>query len=354
LVKYLRVVAVLTADALLVGPRGRGLCLAVAELLNDEVRGAAWLARGSAGSQPLVRVLEATDPTPVHAWRDPLLFLEPMDRCVSEAMYWQQPHDEDVVAADPAVVAALQPIAAAIAAAPGSAWWSTPLDAAALRYTSRYDDDHPPASPTLTGARQRLHRWHAGVLKEERAAASRHRDDPSARYSAQWWSTPAMAALVTTTRALPELGSIQLAWEEDSFGQPRAWVWPLTTTRAPRVWEINRPQQWVSLVERYPLEVTNARRHDWYRSTGRDGSWRIPDWSAVAEDWDGVHVSVAGYLTTATRALPVAGGSAATVLAGVNPDQTWWLADVLTTSTDRPEIWQNTDDPDLAWHLVSQ
>jgi hypothetical protein len=54
----------------------------------------------------------------------------------------------------------------------------------------------------------------------------------------------------------------------------------------------------------------------------------MPDWPAVAEDWDAVHLSVAGYLTTAGRALAVDEGTA-TVLAGWPPDATFWLADVL-------------------------
>ncbi len=91
--------------------------------------------------------------------------------------------------------------------------------------------------------------------------------------------------------------------------------------------------------------------------TGRAGTWLIPDWSAVAADWDAVHVSVAGYLTTATRALPVADGTAATMLAGWNPDQTWWLTDILATTTPHPaESWHNPEDPDgsdFGWRLAS-
>ena len=182
---------------------------------------------------------------PVYAWRDPLAFVEPMDWSVSNAMYWQPPHEEDVVAADPGVIAALRPVADAVAAAPAAAWWNTPVDLAALRYTSRFDAGHPPGPPTLTGARERLHRWRAGVLEEDHAAGTDRPADPTAPYSGCWWSTPAMASLVTTTRPLPGLGSIELAWEEDSFGQRSALIWPLTTTRVPRVWEVDRPAAWV-------------------------------------------------------------------------------------------------------------
>jgi hypothetical protein len=349
-------VAALTADDLLIGPRGRGLCMAVAHRLSEDV----WWARqrGDAGEpEVLIQVLEGVDPTPVSGWRDPLAFLDPMDWSVSNAMYWQAPHQEDVVAADPGVIAALRPVADAVASSLVSAWWSTPVDLAALRYTSRFDDEHPPSPPTLTGARDRLDRWRAEVLEEERAAAADRPADVTAPLSGHWWSVPAMASLVTTTRPLEGLGSIELAWEEDSFGQRRAVIWPLMTTRTPRVWEIDGPEAWVRLVDRYPLDVTNARRHDWYRTTGRVGRWRIPDWRAVADEWDAVHASVTGYLATATRALAVGDGESATVLAGCNPDQTWWLTDVLAATAPHPESWHSADDPsgpDVAWRCASR
>jgi hypothetical protein len=49
-------------------------------------------------------------------------------------------------------------------------------------------------------------------------------------------------SLVTTTRPLPGLGSVELVWEADSFGQRNALTWPLTTTRVRRVWEIDGPE----------------------------------------------------------------------------------------------------------------
>ena len=44
-------------------------------------------------------------------------------------------------------------------------------------------------------------------------------------------------------------------------------------------------------------------------------------WRSVAAQWDGVHVSVAGYLSTARMAVDI-GGGAATLLAGWDADQT--------------------------------
>jgi hypothetical protein len=104
-----------------------------------------------------------------------------------------------------------------------------------------------------------------------------------------------------------------------------------------------------SRVRSATLDVTRSRRHDWWRVTGSSGRWLIPDLTAAAADYGAVHVSVIGYLTTAGRALPV--GDARTMLAGWNPDETWWLGDVLSGS--RPaERWATQQDGPLGWNPV--
>ena len=71
------------------------------------------------------------------------------------------------------------------------------------------------------------------------------------------------------------------------------------------------------LAGRYPVEVSKSRRHDWWRATGWAGRWFIPGFAAAAADYDAVHLSIAGYLTTAGRALSVNDGR--TVRAGWDP-----------------------------------
>ena len=105
-------------------------------------------------------------------------------------------------------------------------------------------------------------------------------------------------------------------------------------------------------MDRYPLDVSKSRRHDWWRATGRAARWLIPDYAAVAADWDAVHVSVAGYLTTAGIAIP-AGDGACTMLAGWDPDATWWLNDVLSL-TSPPEDWREDDQPPFGWTRTQQ
>ena len=76
----------------------------------------------------------------------------------------------------------------------------------------------------------------------------------------------------------------------------------------------------------------------------------MPRWSAIARDWDGVHLSVAGYLATAGRALPV--GAARTLLGGWNPDETYWLTDVLSPRGPA-SVWHNPDSTPLGWQEVA-
>lgn len=68
----------------------------------------------------------------------------------------------------------------------------------------------------------------------------------------------------------------------------------------------------------------------------------IPDWPRVAGDYDGVHLSVAGYLGTAGRAIDVGDGWAS-VLAGWNPDETVWLHDDVTVLHPDEYAWRVDD-----------
>jgi hypothetical protein len=155
-----------------------------------------------------------------------------------------------------------------------------------------------------------------------------------------------------TTRGLPSLGAVGLALAEDGLGWQQARCWPVAVRGGARVYEIGGPGQWAGLAGRYPLEVSRSRRHDWWRATGRAGRWLIPDYAAVAADWDAIHVSVAGYLTTA--GLPIAvGGGAYTMLAGWDPDATWWLNDVLSF-TSPPHNWRQDDHKPSRWTRARQ
>jgi hypothetical protein len=279
--------------------------------------------------------------------------LKGLQAAVGFASYWQEPDDEDRGFASEAAREALRPVAEAVVAAAGAPdvrWWTAPVDRGRQRY-AQFLGQHPLPEPVPTGAVESLSTWLADTLEDERSAHDRP-EDPAKSYSGRWWSSPAHSRLPVTTRALPALGAAGLALAEDELGWPSARCWPADPDDGARVYEIRSPDQWAELADRYPLDVSTSRRHDWWRVTGWTGRWLIPDYAAVAADWDAVHLTVAGYLTTAGIAIP-AGGGARTMLAGWDPDATWWITDVLSF-TSPPEDWRKDDQAPFGWTHAQQ
>ena len=213
------------------------------------------------------------------------------------------------------------------------------------------------AGPALSGAADRRASWLASTLEDERGAAARPAD-PAAPFSGHWWSSPAVAGLVTTSRPLPGLPAVGLELVEDHTGWRDVACWPLAPAAGVRVCEIRGPDDWLTLAARYPLDVSKSRKHDWWRVTGVADAWIIPDYAAVAADYDAVHLTVTGYLTAAGRALPlgdklaIGETVARTMLAGWNPDETYWLTDVLT-SAGTAARWVNPEAEPLGWERAS-
>jgi hypothetical protein len=142
---------------------------------------------------------------------------------------------------------------------------------------------------------------------------------------------------------------VGLVLVEDPFDWFEARCWPVQAPPNVRIYEVTNAQDWAELGCRYPLDVRKSRRHDWWRVTGWAGSWLIPDFPAVASDYDAVHLAAAGYLTTAGWPVPV--GEARTVLAGWNPDETYRLADLLTRAGPAAH-WERQEDM-LDWALAA-
>lgn len=130
-----------------------------------------------------------------------------------------------------------------------------------------------------------------------------------------------------------------LACAEDALGPERFEVWQVGIDPVARIYEIQSPQDWARLAAGHPRDVTTSRRHDWYRWTGHAGPWILPNWPSVARQWDGVHLSVGGYLSTAGHRIQA--GPASTLLPGWDADQTLWLNDVFTSLTHLSS-WEGT------------
>jgi len=346
---------------LLAGPRGRRLCWTLAGVYGPQglkagVPGWREVMFGTGPASPDQLAAELRDVVAgryldaIATLTDESALLGPLTAAVNSAMYWQEPDDVDAVLADDAVSASLAPVAAAVTAAPASRWWASPVDRNRQVYVHFLlaGDRQADGRPALRGAATRLASWRANTASEELVAAAERPADPSAGYSGRWWSAPNMSGLVVTTRPLSGLGAVRLWLVEDNLGWSGARCWSAVPRPAARVYEIRGPGDWESLVTRYPLDVTRSRRHDWWRATGWAGRWLIPDFAGVAADYDAVHLTVGGYLTTAGRALAV--GDDRTMLAGWDPDATYWLADVLA-GVGGPVRWKIS--PDDRWSAVS-
>ncbi|WP_299050565.1 hypothetical protein [uncultured Nocardioides sp.] len=295
----------------------------------------------------VLAALRDSEPAAVAGREDPASLVWPMSEAVASAMYWQEPDERDALIADrPELVEALVPVAEAVLAAPATAWWSSGVDLASLQ-DIEFRAEHGTRHQPLTGVPGRLV---AGEARERSLAAMNgpaRPTDPRGTPSSGWWSVPMAAGLPATTRGLPGLGAVGLMWAEDGDSDyEEADLRRLAPRREPRVYEVDSPAAWVALVERFPLDVTDLRRNDWYSVSGRDCPWFLPEWLAVAEAYDAVHLTVTGYLVSATKAWDVAvpgTEDAATLLGGWNPDETLWLTDVLEV-TGELERWRDVDD----------
>lgn len=271
---------------------------------------------------------------------DPDVLLVALRAAVDNARYWQEPDGEDVLAATPEVRTSLARVAASIAASGLAGWWATPIE-----WTSQLSvvfDDPASRTPIAQAATRTLSRWRDGAVEEEARALRERPADPRAAWSGTWWSTPPRD-LTRTTRRLGAHGPVGLWLVEDAYDWERATVRSIDVPGGASVYEVDGPEAWSELCRRFPLEVTASRRHDWFRTTGAADRWVIPDWVRVAEEFDAVHVTTAGYLTTAGRPVAVVEGDISSVLAGWNPDETYWLTDP-PPATEPHQRWHRLDD----------
>lgn len=367
------------ADDLMTGPRGRTLLLG---LVSQQADPGDWLpgahvftAEAALDSSPGVRYLREVDgagedagevPVPDEEWSDepqlgldemiarvgdslastamldrlrritPVDLVEAMADVVSAARYWQEPSGRQLLAARAELQSGLRRVAQRICADPRLAWWAAPMDRDDQLLARTWDTAEVgraiPRDEVVTDSAELLRRWRmpspARRWWQRRAPSqvNQHFDD-----AAVWWSTPPYG-LAVTTRALVHGAPARLWWREDDLGPDRAGSRRVRVPADARVLEIGTEHDWIDLCRRFPLEVTASRAENWRLAVGAHGRLVIPDWAAVAQHHDAVHLSAVGYLRAAGRALTVdlPDGAATTVLAGFSPDETWWLTDRLT------------------------
>lgn len=161
----------------------------------------------------------------------------------------------------------------------------------------------------------------------------------------------------TVTTPPPETNDeLVEAWE--MFDRPIT-RWLLPVDEGVRLWPIDRPSDWVDLVESYPL-VGSVCHHRWelpgpnqdqkdteslsavesqHALRRQISRYVLPDWTAVARDFDGVHLSWAGFLTTEGFVSDLPSGGV-TMLRYWSSERSLWLRDVFGEPgpLDAPEL----------------
>lgn len=123
--------------------------------------------------------------------------------------------------------------------------------------------------------------------------------------------------------------------------------WRLPARDDAKIWRIDCPQDWVDLVDRYPREAPgphsgwelpgpNQHVGDIEHLLATPGQHAaravvtghvLPDWGRVRRDYDGVHLTWAGFITTEGRVVELSDGSV-TMLRYWASERTLWLDDV--------------------------
>ncbi|WP_213576591.1 hypothetical protein [Rhodococcus sp. USK13] len=324
----------------LASPRGRFFCANVAYMCRTDQRAARPRAPAD-----VLEVIQAVDVQAISRLSE-LGLLNALAFATDWARYWQPPDEQDVMFARPDTVAALHPVAAAVLDSPHTRWWADPVDLGNQRMVGHLpsNEEWPESTMPYRSAAVGLDHWRDHVLAGEARFRTWRAERPDNAIGGEWWSIPLPSAALVTSRSRDGVGALELLLEEDSFGGDEARVWPVSVRSTPRVYEITNPTDWARLVDAYPLFVPESKRSDWFDTTGEYHDWFIPDWVAVTDDYDAVHLTLHGYLTTPGLAIPLANNEGATVLAGWNPDATWWLNNDVAHVEDEPALWRRCDD----------
>ena len=288
-------------------------------------------------AQKLAQSLERTELFDVK----PHLLQAALENSVDSAMYWQPPYGQEIVLASPILRVQLERIAKHVAASKQIDYWFDPLDVA-TQHRVNFDPTGivDPATDKKRTGLESLIAWKDHVLRTEARDARENQSRPLGNFSGVWWSAPNMY-LEETCGQFSDGQPIGLSCVEDGFGWEKATTTMVDIPRSAQVLEISSAEQWVKLCQDHGIEVTAQKRHDWYRVTGRDGAWVIPDWLAVARNYDGVHLSIGAYLALAGECMSV-DAKFATLIAGWDPDKTYWFIDDVRES-EHSQDWKCLD-----------
>jgi hypothetical protein len=230
----------------------------------------------------------------------------------------------------------LRPVADALVAAMGTRQWWDEVQLSDQRFVA-WDGRLPLNDAELESALET-------EMGELRAGDRSSQDRPGSEQSLSprlgdiWWSTPWFAERAWSTNAIEGLWSLGLLNSSDAYGpadpdaviaggeaSPR--LLRLKMNPRSRVFEIASVNDWQSLVDQFPCDVSATHGKDWSMWTNKLGPWLLPDWQEARRHYDGVHVGIGGYLSSCGIAVPVRHGYS--MLAGWMPGATLWLRDMV-------------------------
>ena len=197
----------------------------------------------------------------------------------------------------------LRPFVGPLLEAPGTATWFSNLNRQCQEWMSR--TGLPPEASSL---HPDLSSYGAGNTKPRRTLWT---TTSLNAHTSSWLKYYAVSGEVVPRRASP---------------YPR---WRLHVVPAARVYEIHGPRDWQSLCLAYPAPSCMAY------PTCRPDDLIEPDWQAVSQDWDGVHLSVGGLLTTERVRWGMPGMQ--THLFGWDVESTTWLRWVIDSTERLPD-----------------
>ena len=226
--------------------------------------------------------------------------------------------DHKLIAAElPALARERAAHARAVFEHPGTAWWFNDIDLTAQAWVS-INWTSPPLK-FIYGTPPNTTEWQRP--KNPSSGWERYAQKPFSKLPQ-----------VTSTLYEPHMTSKLVAYDErvgDYMCEfPLAW-WTMRFLEEVRVFEIHGPADWHDLCVRYPAKYKGDRL--------------VPNWGAVAEEWDGVHLSFGGLLTAEQNRYESAAGW--TMLNSWHAEQTYWLRALKTETERQPDFHRGMGPP---------
>lgn len=109
---------------------------------------------------------------------------------------------------------------------------------------------------------------------------------PAPQHPSTWWFSSTDYGGLSSAAALLAQGAAEWGFYPRDRGHRRA----VRCSKGARIFEVHSAESWHRLAAQYPIVV---REPQWPAQSGEI----VPDWHAVAREWDAVHLSIWGLLT---------------------------------------------------------